>query len=214
MAPTSAVHDLSLAMPTDTPTVPFFYFDFVDPVSYLLDAEIAAAAAALDVHVVRTGVEINPPPHPMGTSDDAVWGPRWDDAERVAASFGRPLHRPDVVPWSRKAHELVEHVRENDESLVPELSKALLVAFFQDRRDIGRVDVLVDVARGLGLDRTETKAVLDVDRYEEAVARRRIEVVEAGLRVVPTVTFADRRLEGFHNRASLSTLLSDVLSSS
>ena len=83
---------------------------------------------------------------------------------------------------------------------------------FADEVSLG--GVLVDVARNLGLDRTETKAVLDVDRHEEAVARRRIEVVEAGLRVVPTVTFADRRLEGFHNRASLSTLLSDVLSSS
>ncbi len=207
MVPTDPVHDHS-------PLTPVFYFDFVDPVSYLLNAEITAAARELGVHVARAGVEINPPPHPMGTSDDEIWGPRWDEAERVADSLDKPLHRPGLVPWSRKAHELVEHARQEHESLLPELSHALMTAFFQDGRDIGRVDVLVDVARELGLDRTETKAVLDVDRYEEAVARQRAEVVEAGLRVVPTVAFGDRHLQGFHNRASLSTLLSDVLSSS
>lgn len=208
------VHDLSLPMPTDAPAAPVLYYDLVDPVSYLLDAEITAAAAALGLPVVRVGVEINPPPHAMGTPDDAVWGPRWQEAERIAAGLGRTLHRPRLVPWSRKALELVEHVREHHQPIVSELSHALMAAFFEDRRDIGRVDVLVDLARGFGLDRTETKAVLDVDRHEEAIATRRAEAVEAGLRVVPTVALGTRRLEAFHNRASLSTLLSDVLSSS
>lgn len=214
MVRVGVLHDLSLAMPTDTPTAPVFYFDFVDPVSYLLDEEITAAAAALGLDLVRVGVEVNPPPHPVGTPDDAVWGPRWDEAERIAAGLGKVLRRPRLVPWTRKAHELVEHVRESQEAKVPELTRAIMTAFFEDRRDIGRVDVLVDVARGLGMDRTETKAVLDVDRHEDAVTRRREAVVQAGLRVVPTITLAERYLEGFRNRASLSTLLSDVLSSS
>jgi predicted DsbA family dithiol-disulfide isomerase len=214
VVPSRAVNDLSLVMPKDTPTAPVFYFDFVDPVSYLLDGEVSAVEEALDVQVARVGVEINPPPHPLGAPDDAIWGPRWDDAERIADSLGAVLRRPRLVPWTRKAHELMEHLHEGHESLVPELRKKLMTAFIVDHHDIGRVDVLVEVAGQLGLDRTETKAVLDVDRYDEAIERRRRQVVEAGLRVVPTVAMGGRRLEGFHNRASLSTLLSDVLSSS
>lgn len=186
---------------------PVLYFDFVDPVSYLLDAEVTGAEAALDVRVARVGVEISPPPYPLGAPGDDVWGPRWSEAAQVAAGLGRSLSTPPLVPWSRKAHELVEHASETAEDRVAELREAIFRAYFEEGRDIGRVDVLVGLAHAIGLDRTETKAVLDVDRFGDTVARRREEAVGAGLRVIPTLEAGDRRLEGFHNGASLRTFL-------
>jgi predicted DsbA family dithiol-disulfide isomerase len=196
------------------PPAPVLHIDLVDPISYLLDLELEAVEEEMDVRVLRMGVEVNPPPHPLGTLDEAPWGPRWEEATRIAQRMGIALHRPRLVPWSRKAHELLEHARDKDEAMLPELRRAVMTAFFQDGLDIGRVDVLVELARERGLDRTETKAVLDVDRYGEEIARRRARSVEEGLRVVPTLAVGPHRLEGFHNRASLSTFLSDLLSSS
>ncbi|MEX0837770.1 MAG: DsbA family protein [Gemmatimonadota bacterium] len=186
---------------------PVLYFDFVDPISYLLESELRQAEAGLDVQVARVGVEINPPPYPVGAPSDSLWESRWDEAATITERLGRSFAAPPLVPWSRKAHELVEHARETAEQHIPELRNAVFRAYFDEGRDIGRVDVLVALADAVGLDRTEAKAVLDVDRFGDAVARRREEAVGAGLRVIPTLTRGDRRLEGFHNRTSLSTFL-------
>jgi predicted DsbA family dithiol-disulfide isomerase len=72
--------------------------------------------------------------------------------------------------------------------------------------DIGRVDVLVDLARALGLDATEAKAVLDVDRYAQDVAALS---AEAAARVgePPPLAFGGRVLRGFHNRDAVRTFL-------
>ena len=200
--------DLSRPMSNPPPaSPPVLYFDFVDPISYLLEDEVRAVEAALDVRVTRLGVEINPPPYPLGAPGDGLWEPRWTEAARIAERLGRPLPTPSLVPWTRKAHELVEHARDTAEDRVPGLRVAIFRAYFEEGRDIGRVDVLVTLADAAGMDRTETKAVLDVDRFQDDVARRREEAVDAGLRVVPTLTTGDRRLEGFHNRASLRTFL-------
>ena len=201
-----------MSRPTATPAI--LHFDFVDPVSYLLDRELAAAETETGIEVTRAGVEISPPPHPLGTLDDAVWRPRWEEATHVADILGVTLHRPRLVPWSRKAHELMEHAREKHPDVLPELRRAVMEAFFRDGLDIGRVDVLVELATTHGMDRTETKAVLDVDRFGEDVARRRDDALEAGLRVVPSLSAGERRLEGFHNRASLSTFLNEMSRSS
>lgn len=200
--------DLSRLMSNPPPTSrPVLYFDFVDPISYLLESELRKAEAGLDVRVARVGVEINPPPYPVGAPSDSLWESRWAEAAQITDQLGRSLATPPIVPWSRKAHELMEHAGETAEQHVFELRHALFRAYFDEGRDIGRVDVLVALADTVGLDRTEAKAVLDVDRFSDAVALRREEAVGAGLRVIPTLTSGDRRLEGFHNRASLSTFL-------
>lgn len=186
---------------------PVLYFDFVDPISYLLENELREAEAELHLEVARVGVEINPPPYPVGSPNDSLWESRWDEAAAITDQLGGSLATPTLVPWSRKAHELMEHARETAGEHLPELRDAVFRAYFDEGRDIGRVDVLVELADAVGLDRTEAKAVLDVDRFGDAVALRREEAVEAGLRVIPTLTTGDRRFEGFHNRTSLSTFL-------
>ena len=178
------------------------YFDVVDPISYLLDRELGAAEAETGCPVERIGIEISPPPNPLGAPSDAVWGPRWDQALAIP---GAALARPAFVPWSRKAHELLTHAaREGREW---QLRAALFGAFLEDGKDVGRVDVLVELARAVELDPSEVKAVLDVDKYGAEVAQRREDALRSGIRVIPTIVVDGHRLEGFRNRASLSTFL-------
>lgn len=188
------------------PAMPRFYFDFVDPVSYLMARELEGAASASAVGVEWIGVEIVPPSHPLSTPTDPLWAERWTWARALAAEEGAPLRTPPLVPWTRKAHELVLHA-EAAAGRGADVRGAVFDAFFTDGLDIGRVDVLVGLARTHGLDLTETKAVLDVDRYGDEVAGRRAEALRGGVRTVPTLTVGSRMLEGFHNRASLSTFL-------
>jgi len=204
VGPGGQARDLVQAMLSDS-SLPRFYFDFVDPLSYLLAHELAQVPGPSEVPVEWIGIEIVPTSHPLAAPSDPVWAERWALAADVARELGVPLATPPLVPWTRKAHELVMHAAASGRAT--EVREALFRAFFVEGRDIGRVDVLVAIARDQGLDLTETKAVLDVDRYDAEVADRRAEALRSGLRTVPTLTAGERVLEGFHNGPSLSTFL-------
>lgn len=184
---------------------PILYFDFVDPLSFLLERELLAVEKRTGWSVDRIGIEINPPPNPLTTPDDPLWAPRWEQALAIAAEMGVALSKPRVVPWSRKAHELLRHAEAAGKGA--EIRDAVFRAYFLKGLDIGRVDVLVAQARDAALDVTESKAVLDVDRFGEDITTRRDTAVRAGVRTVPLLVSGPRRIEGFRNRASLSTFL-------
>ena len=182
-----------------------FYFDFIDPLSYLLDLELTAVATPDDRVVRYAPFELRPPPTALTTPADAelVW--RWREARAIADVQGVALVEPAVVPWSRKAHELRLFAASHD--LGDEARTAIFAAFFASGLDIGRVDVLVGIARGLGLDTTETKAVLDVDRFEADVSASRVAAIAAGVHDAPVVIGGSDRVEGYRNRTDLSTFL-------
>jgi len=186
---------------------PTLYFDLVDPLSYLLDLELRGAEDATGVRVERVGVELRPPPTPPTDPSDEAWSGRWDLARRLARDRGVDLAEPTLVPWSRKGLELLAHADEAGES--ERLLRLLFDAFFLEGADIGRLDVLVRLGAEAGLDRTETKAVLDVDRHAAEVEGRRERILAAGVSTVPELHHDTLVLQGFQNRRRLSTFLVD-----
>ena len=182
-----------------------YYFDFIDPLSYLVGLELDSIVGPTDERVARIGFEIRPPPTPLLDIDDPALASRWDVGRAVAWELGLSLSPPRLVPWSRKAHELHLHAASHD--LGPNVRAAIFDAYFLGGRDIGRVDVLVEVGRSAGLDVTETKAVLDVDRFEADVTAARDAAVSVGISDAPVLLLGAARLEGFHNRSTLGTFL-------
>lgn len=177
------------------------HFDYVDPLSWLLARELADTGITLQ-WVPR---ELRPPPIPLTTIDDPDLVQRWSDARALGAESNIVFAPPALVPWTRKAHELTLHAHQYESDV--EMREAIFEAYLFDAKDIGRVDVLVDVARSVGLDISEAKAVLDVDRYEVDVARAFTDAIDADIHVVPTITLDGRRLEGFHKGAAIRTFL-------
>lgn len=181
------------------------YFDFVDPISYLLERELSGLPDDLTGAVERVAYEVRPPPAPLVVIDDECFAHRWSLARELATASGASLSPPRLVPWSRKAHEL--HLFARAQGVGSEVRAAVFESYHVRGRDIGRVDVLIEVGSASGLDPTETKAVLDVDRFEGDVTESRR--AAAAHRVVdpPTLVLDSARLEGFHNRTTLSTFL-------
>ena len=182
-----------------------FFFDFTDPISYLVAKELDSVDGGRDGSPAWVPFELQPPPTPLTSWDDPALVDRWREGEERAEESGLSLNAPTLVPWTRKAHELCLHAAESGSA--GELRMLLFDAYFVDGRDIGRVDVLVELARGTGLDPTETKAVLDVDRFEPDVTALRAEAESLGVTTVPTLVGAQSRLEGFQNRNALATFL-------
>jgi predicted DsbA family dithiol-disulfide isomerase len=182
-----------------------FYFDYVDPISYLVEGEVQAAEAHLGLSVERLPLELTPPSQGMLDPDGPAWTARLEEAHSLAGELGRSFRIPAVIPWTHKAHELVMLARSSERQV--EMHRRLFTAVFQDGQDIGRIDVLVALAQSLGFDLRETRAALDVDLHTEALEAIRRETAAAGIQRIPTVTRGGERLEGFHNRHALSTFL-------
>ncbi len=175
------------------PDHPILYFDFIDPVSHLVGrmADRAGVAAAIEWR----GLELRPPPQPMIDPGAAEWRAR----QTIAVSHAGPPEDgapspPPIIPWTRKAHELSEFARERD--CLHTVRRSLFRAHFVDHIDIGRIDLLLEIARGAGLDPSETRAVLDVDRYTATVLSHRRDALEEGVRDVPALVQPGERLEG------------------
>jgi predicted DsbA family dithiol-disulfide isomerase len=167
------------------PALPLLYLDYLDPVSFLVETRVAALESDREVGVERRPFEAVPPPSPLLSPTDTGWIDRWETAAAVARAEGLELVRPSLLPWTRKAHELALHARE--EGRFEAVHQALFKAFHLDGRDLGRVDVLVEIAVETGLDRTATRVVLDVDRYLETLRSLRIDAERRGVRGVPTI---------------------------
>lgn len=185
---------------------PILFFDYVDPLCYLLEVELAEALSEPGaVEPTRVPAEVCPPPSPLLDPDGPWWTTRWTAATDLADALGRTLVEPRILPWTRKAHELVLHARQH--GMGAQAHAAVFEAIFGRGADIGRVDVLVELARELGLDANEAKAVLDVDRYSDEVAALGKGATEAGVEEIPALVRDTGTLRGFHNRATLRTFL-------
>lgn len=179
------------------------FFDFVDPLSYLVDLSLAELEAAGRSHVERVGCELRPPPAPLTRPSDSLWSGRWTTARRASPDV--PLDPPLLVPWTRKAHEL--HAFGRSHRAGDAVRRGIFEAYFRRGRDIGRVDELVEIAVAAGLDRTGARAALDVDAHVDDVLEARRRAEEVGLRDLPALLVDGKLVQGFHNLGDVSTLL-------
>ena len=60
------------------------YFDFIDPLSYLVDQELEALENDLEIDVRRAAFEVRPPPAPLTDTMDPFWANRWRLATDIA----------------------------------------------------------------------------------------------------------------------------------
>ncbi len=188
------------------PIAPTFFFDYLDPLSYLQERELRSLGDPPGMPLIRrVPIELRAPPDPMLDPEGPDWRDRWSRAQREAAALGIVLTEPPILFWTRKAHELVLHAAAR--GCGDAVHRALFDAVFVEGRDIGRIDVLVSLGRELGLDHTETKVVLDVDRYAADVAESRREAEASSVSEPPVLAWGPDTLRGFHNRDALRTFL-------
>ena len=190
-----------------TITVPIhFYYDYVEPVSYLMNARLGRLLEGRSrPRVIFHPFELCPPPLPMLDPNEDRWKTRWELARAEMESLGEEMLLPRIIPWSRKAHELARHAEV--EGRFPELHDLIFRAYHLHGKDIGRVDVLVELAGEAGLDRSRTKAVLDVDRYGSAVGGEAEEASRGGVRKIPAILGGEEKLEGCHAEEEVLYLL-------
>ena len=103
---------------------------------------------------------------------------------RVAEELELPLGERDRSYNSRLAQELAKWAEEKGKG--DAFHDAVFRAYFADCKNIGKPDVLVDLAKSLGLPEKEARKVLETRAYKEPVDSDWMRSRELGITAVPT----------------------------
>jgi predicted DsbA family dithiol-disulfide isomerase len=170
-----------------------------------LEAALAKFEHADEVDIVWRAFELDP--SAPRTRDDAR-----PYAERIATKYGTsPAKAQDMITRMTKtaaddglefrfdivrpgntfdAHRVLHLAHER--GVQGPLKERLLRAYMTEGQAIGEPDVLVTLAREVGLDEIETRAVLDSDRYAAEVRADENLARELGISGVPFFVMAGR----------------------
>ena len=150
------------------------YGDYACPFSYLAE-RVVQALLEEGIPVAQRAFELRP----AGT---AVM--EWPaGVEHVAEQWQVPLRRPVRAVRTGKAHEAAKQAAAKGAHAA--MHEAIFRAHFVDGRDIGRIDVLAELAAEVGLDASEMRVVLDVDRWADEVAADRSRATRLGIDATP-----------------------------
>lgn len=128
--------------------------------------------------------QLRPAPVPLPQATQPARRRAWDEVVVPnAARLGIEIRFPLFSPRTAKAHELVRHAAGQGKGVA--VHDRLFRAYFVENRDIGRIDVLTELAEEIGLDRTLTRVELDIDQYTDAVRAAQEAAYARGIRAVP-----------------------------
>ena len=171
------------------------YSDYVCPFCFL---EIPALERLRDeegVELDYRAFELRPEPvptlEPAGEYLTTTWR---NSVYPLAERLGIPIQLPPVQPRSRLAFEGAEFAR--DAGRLAAYTRAVHEAFFQRGEDIGRADVLVDIARSTGLDADGFAAALADHRFLPRVLEQEREAQDLGISSVPSTIIGHYLLPG------------------
>jgi predicted DsbA family dithiol-disulfide isomerase len=122
---------------------------------------------------------------------------------QMAAEIGLSIGERKMTFNSRLAQELAKWGE--FEGKGDELHRALFKAYFADGKNIGKKEILVELAAGVNLSAGEANFVLRERRFREAVDHDWGRARELGIRAVPTFVMAGECLVGaqpYHALAS------------
>lgn len=181
------------------------FVDYVCPFCFLVEAAIEELKRDRDVEVRIRPFELRPDPVPTLRPEDPYLPRVWHSSVYpMADRVGIPLTLPSISPQPRteKAFMLLQLAEERGRA--QEYSLAVYKAFFQEDRNIGDDDVLIDAAVSAGLDRSEAEEAL---HSEERRARQRADQDYAlntiGITSVPGIVIGGQLLSGVPSAARL-----------
>ena len=162
------------------------FSDFTCPFSYVTEAALRTLAGEMPLDVHYRALELHPAPAPLPLETPAEW---MEAVRPLAEEVGITLRPPLYASRTRKAHEAARFAAER--GVGDAMRDALFRAVFAEGRDVGRIDVLVSLAAELGLDPTETRVVLDVDRHAGDVLGDAQAARRAGIHATPTLVVGE-----------------------
>lgn len=188
------------------------FVDYVCPFCFLVEGAIEELKRDRDVEVTIRPFELRPHPVPTLRPEDDYLPQIWKDAVYpMAERLNVPISLPTISPQPRteKAFMVLQLAQERGKA--DAYSDAMFKAFFQDDRNIGDDDVIVNVANSVGLDAGEVEAALhSEDRQARQQAAQDYAADTVGITSVPSFMIDGYLLSGVPSATRLKKTVDDL----
>lgn len=180
------------------PTNVDVYVDYVCPFCFLVEPALEELKRDRDVRVTVRPFELRPAPVPTLRPEDEYLPRVWRDAVYpMAERVGVPVRLPSVSPQPRTERAFLVLQLAREQGLADAYSRAVFQSFFQDDRDIGDEDVIVEIAEGLGMDSASVRsAMADPKRQQQHHADLAYANDVVGITSVPGIVVNGTLLQG------------------
>jgi predicted DsbA family dithiol-disulfide isomerase len=167
------------------------FADYACPFCYLADTSLARLRRERGVDVDAAAFELRPVGTPLPAPDEPWLREEWQRVvQPLADRLGVPMRLPSFATRTRKAHEAVAYAREA--GAFPAMHEAVYRAWWRHGRDIGRIDVLMEIGASVGLDPMALRVALDIDQWADRVEQDAAMAQRLGLTGVPAyLRYAD-----------------------
>ena len=192
------------------------YADYVCPFCLLAERALSKVIEERDIRINWRAFELRPDPVPTLRPEDSYLPNVWrKTVYPLAKSLDVPIRLPTISPQPRtdKAFELLGMAQ--DKGLDHIYSMRVMHAFFQEDRDIGNNEVLIELAVDAGLNSHDARQALELgvfsERHRNALRHAREEM---SITVVPTIVIGRQIFRGappLHElRVAIDLLVSDA----
>ena len=187
------------------------FVDYVCPFCFLVDPAIEELKRDRDVEVRIRPFELRPHPVPTLRPEDEYLPRVWrQSVYPMADRVGVPLTLPSVSPQPRTEKAFMVLQLAQERGLAEPYTEAMFSAFFQQDRDIGLEEVILDVSTSVGLDGAEVEEALQSEeRRRRQRADQEYAVRTVGIDSVPGIVVEGQVLRGVPSAARLKRVVDD-----
>jgi predicted DsbA family dithiol-disulfide isomerase len=111
-----------------------------------------------------------------------------------AEEVGLKLVRSQLIPCSLPALEVAEYAKGRGK--FDQFHEAVFKAYWEEAKNIGLRDILLQIARETGLDTIEVASCLDEGRYTPLIKKQSEEAKQSGINGIPAFVIGEYLIEG------------------
>lgn len=185
------------------------YSDYVCPYCFLAKQILDEVAQNQEVEIEWMPFELRPYPVPTLKPEDDYLPRVWKQSVYpLAKAMGIPIQLPSVSPqpYTHLSFEGYQFAKAHNQAEA--YNERVLKAFFQEDRNIGDIEVLVQLAEEIGLPAAEFKQSLIERRYKtihQQALKHAYE--ELGITSVPTLVIDGQVLPGMPRKEKLQQVI-------
>jgi len=131
------------------------------------------------------------PPRPGESADELS-----EPLRGQARESGLVMKPPPYTPNTLYSLEATEYAQQHGKFM--EFHHAAYKAFWEDRKDIGRIETLAEIGKGVGLDGDDMGRCLEQGEHSQTVIAQYREALQYGINGIPTFLVGNLLFTGAH----------------
>jgi len=197
------------------PVILEVFTDYVCPWCYLGDNRVKKIKQNYDVNIQLVHFPLHPETPAEGRTLLELFG---SDQEDIKAKNTRMkgLMEAEGLPYNERSHTYNSRLAQEIGAWAETqpggtaIHDKFFEAYFVDRRNVGEVEVIIDVVKSAGLDEQEARAVLEERRFKPTIDADWEKSRNYGVTGVPTFVSNGRGLVGAQPYEALQQLVAEV----